>query len=62
MKSFKEHLEEAMKKVNLDGVEIIMGATKNAQEAAKEVAKAYKISAAEAKKLVQQVMKRAMKK
>ena len=58
MKSFKEHIAEA-KKVNLDGVEIIMGGTKNSAEAEREVAKAYKISAAEAKKLVQQVMKRA---
>lgn len=47
--------------VNLDGVEIIMGNTKNSQEAEREVAKAFKVSPAQAKKLVQQVIKRSMK-
>lgn len=60
MLSFVEHLLEA-KKIDLDGVEIIMGATKNSKEAEKEVAKAYKISSVEAKKLVQQVMNRGKK-
>ncbi len=54
------NVEEA-KKVDLDGVELIMGATKNSSEAEKEVAKVYKISSAEAKKLVQQVIKKASK-
>jgi len=59
VKSFKEHIAEA---VNLDGVELIMGATKNSAEAEKEVAKRYKVSPAKAKQLVQQVIKRASKK
>ena len=70
MKSFKQHIAEAnytsaVPKGNpaehIAGVEIIMGATKNAKEAEKEVAKVYKVSPAEAKKLVQQVIKKASK-
>ena len=53
-------VEEA-KKIDLAGVELIMGATKNSAQAEKEVAKAYKISSAEAKKLVQQVINKASK-
>jgi hypothetical protein len=60
MKTFSEFITEA-KKINLDGVEIVMGATKNAQEAEREVAKRFKVSPAEAKKLVKQVMDRAKK-
>lgn len=60
-KEVKVEPEAQQESVNLDGVEIIMGATKNSQEAEKEVAKRMKVSAAQAKKLVQQVMKRAHK-
>lgn len=53
--------EQQNEAVNLDGVEIIMGATKSSQEAEKEVAKRYNVTPAKAKQLVQQVIKRSMK-
>ncbi len=59
MKTFKQFTTEG--KIDLDGAEIIIGATKNSSEAEKEIAKAFKVSPAEAKKVVKQIMDRAKK-
>lgn len=54
-KAVKEESELDESKIDMDGVKIIIGATKNRNEGVKELMKAYKISSSEANKIMDKI-------